>query len=117
MRHLQPAPTNPGASSSVTLFDNGAIVSANVIKHSSKVARVRVAIYTNVSDLHLVTEWAPVDGTTLREVSNVTVSATTFTQRDILLQPGRTKISIVTTTNPTTWDVGYELVDGHQLAQ
>ena len=115
-----PSPANPGASSAVTVFDTGDVTSEAIRNGKAFRARkrCRVIVNTNVADLKLRVEWAAPDGGTLRLFqADVTIPASTVTQRNIRIQPGRTKISLVTTTNPTTWEVAADLSEDHALDQ
>lgn len=111
-------PADPGASATAVVYDSGSIAqnTAGALKATNS-NRVRVAFYTNVADAVLLVQWAAPGSANLRTVSSETVDANTYWQRDVLLQPGRTKISIVTTTDPTTWEVGAELINDQALGQ
>lgn len=117
----QPPPANPGASSSVVVYDTGnpSLDDINASRGVRRQRRCRVAVYTNVTDLKLRVEWYAPGSTNARLVqADVTIGAATYFQRSIRLQPsGRTVVSLITTTNPTTWEVGVDLTDDQALDQ
>jgi len=113
-----PAPANPGASSTATIIDTGAVALNNL--HDTRPLRVRVACYLS----HAATFfcwWAALGCPTRRTYTGRGVGgptpATTFFERDVLLMPGRNQITIVTVTNPTTWEVGVEEIYDQAMAQ
>lgn len=101
------------------VFDTGAVTTADILsgKASSKKQRVRTAVYTNVADAVYTVEWAAPNSSNLRPVATATIPAATFFQRDALLQPGRTKITIVTVTGPTIFEVGCDVIDDQAMGQ
>lgn len=117
-RHPIVCPADPGGSATAVVYDSGSIPqNVGSAMRATNANRVRTAVYTNVADAVFLVQWAAPGSSNLRTVSSETIPANTYFQRDALLQPGRTKISIVTTTDPTTWEVGAELVNDQGLAQ
>jgi len=112
-------PANPGGSSAATVYDTGTVSLSDLRRaNGGKRKRCRVIVFTDVADMKLRVEWAAPGSLTLRLFqADVAISASTTFQRNIRLQPGRTKISLVTTTNPTTFEVGADLCDDQALDQ
>lgn len=111
------APANPGASGTATVYDSGVGQANSVDKSAREMQRCTVAFFTNVADAVLRVQWQAPGGTLRLVQADTTISASTFFQRDIRLQPGRTVISIVTVTAPTTWEIASELSPDRALAQ
>lgn len=120
-------PANPGASSAAVVFDNGPKDSAGTAgpytsraldKAAHMMQRVSVSFYTNVADALFRVEWEGWDSTNLRKViTDVAIAANTYFNRDVRVPPGRLKVSIVTVTNPGTWEGAAELIPDSALAQ
>jgi len=119
VRPLTP-PLNPGASSSVVAYDSGTIPLNQLDNKGARLhQRCTVCIFTDSTNTVIRWEWAAPGSSTLRLVqADVAVTASTFTQRDFRLQPGRNKISLVTGAGtPTVWDTAVELSFDRALAQ
>lgn len=113
-------PANPGASATATIYDNGEIPVGFVSEQRRGYSRVRIACYLSHAAT-LYVKWGAPGSANLRTVNGggagEAIAATTYFQRDILLQPGRNQITIVTVTTPTTWEVGVEAVEDQALGQ
>ena len=122
-RILLPSPANPGASASATVYDTGDPLSKNRSPNAQQRKRCRVACYLDVTNAKLTVKWTSPGSTNLHTVAEMSIdnggspAAAGFFQRDVLLEPGRTVITIDTTTDPSTWEVGAELVDDQALAE
>ncbi len=119
MRTFIPAPADPGATGSAVIYDSGAVNASGSSNKSASTQskRVRVVFYTNVADAVFKVDWAAPGSSNLRSFSSETVGAAAVFERDVLLLPGRTKIYISTTTDPTTWELAAELIEDQALAQ
>lgn len=97
-------PANPGASATATLFDNNAINGMGV----PLLSRINVTAFID-QDCTFKHEWSSTATGTLRTVngagSGETMTASVLFERDVMLLPGRNKISITTATAPSTWQV------------
>lgn len=113
-RNLLTQPANPGASSSVTVYDTG---SPSAAQGNAYKMRVRTAVYTNVADAGYVLEWQARGSASWRTVDSATIPATTYFQRDALIQPGRCRVRLTTVTNPSTWEAEAEVLEDATLGQ
>lgn len=109
--------TNPGASSSRTIYDSDQQTNHRRPASQTRQHRVAVCFFTNVADAVFTVEWYPRGGATPRSVFTETVVASTFYENDVRLLPGRTVIRIATTTAPGTWELEAEVADDQALAQ
>lgn len=107
-------PANPGAANSALIYDTGAVTATDQETNGRK--RVRTACYVDQAATFLV-QWAAPGSSNLRTVASVAINANDYFQRDVLLQPGRTRITIVTVTGPSVWEVGVEVLSDPALAQ
>lgn len=121
MRTAYRPPANPGAGGTATILDTGRVELGNATSSPSRgentaAQRGRLVFFTNVADAVFHHRWRPpeeIDGT-LRQLNGAageTVSANTAFIRDVVLQPGRNVLQIVTVTNPTTFELAFETID------
>lgn len=120
MRTPLTPPPNPGAAATATLLDTGRVELGNPTSSPSRgknteAQRVRLVIFADqVVTFHH--RWRPpeeIDGT-LRQLNGAGGEATTVSTafiRDVVLQPGRNVLQVVTTTAPTVWEVAIETLD------
>lgn len=126
-----PAPANPGGSATAVLYDNGLNIGGtistfqvnDVSKATKELKRVRVFVFMDQAATFKVEVFAP-GSTNARMVNGLAtppageaIAASVPFFRDVLLFPGRTKISITTGSNPTVWELAIEGVMDHALAQ
>jgi hypothetical protein len=112
---------NPGGAADATLYEETAITLNGRGQNGERgFSRIRVSAYLS----HAATLYCAVKlpGSSTYRVwngsgSGEAISATTYFQRDVLLQPGANKIYITTGTVPTTWEVAAELIEDQALAQ
>lgn len=127
MRTPLAAPANPGAAADATIWDDGPTAAAAYQKRPvspgrgmpTEAARVRVAVFMDQNATFKVDWFAP-GSTNARRVNGggagEAITLNVLFTRDVLLQPGRTKIYITTATAPTVWEVGAEVVDDQGLS-
>lgn len=117
-RTLIPGPSDPGASADAVILDTGAISFQATTRYERRGnTRVRTGFYTNVADAVFNVSWYAPGSSNARSVAAVAIPANTYFQRDVLLQPGRTRVFITTITDPTTWEIGVELIEDQALSQ
>ncbi|HYE58879.1 MAG TPA: hypothetical protein VD948_10245 [Rhodothermales bacterium] len=97
--------TNPGASSSVTCFDEV------ILDRTKECERALLMIRTNVADAAWIHQWAEDAAGTLRTVETGTIAADTMTPKTFSLWPGRNVIKVTTVTAPTTFQAAFGLSD------
>lgn len=105
--------TNPGASSSVTIYDDGAAagsVSQDAGHGLNKHFKIHVAAYLD-QNFSLVQKWHPSKTGTPITWATFAGTASTALEKDIRLLPGRNQIVLTTVTNPTTFLVAAEYRD------
>lgn len=120
MRTPIQAPANPGNAGTATLYDSKESES-DALK-SKRASRVRVAIFLTGQNATIKHEWEAPGSANLRTCngggSGETVTASTYFQRDFLLQPGRNLITLVNgATAPTLYEVGIEVIDDQAVGQ
>lgn len=108
-------PANPGASSVGLIFDTSLATTENASDIATGRARreykrCRVVVFVDQADAVFRVRWAENATGTLRTFSSTTIAINTAKDFDVLLQPGRTVIDIVTVTAPTVWQVAADLV-------
>lgn len=91
-------PGNPGANSSVVLYDDTPGTSANSVNKS----RVEIVLFADqiVTIKH---EWSDTPSGTLRQISSTATSANTLYEARPRLRAGNNKITAITTTAPTVF--------------
>jgi hypothetical protein len=118
---------NPGASDTAIVYDDistiertAGITSIGYDKIGGKGKRVTLVLFVN-QDVTVYHKWAAYGSTNLRtfngDGSGEAVSASTLTELDFLMLPGRNQISIATGTAPTTWEVCAEIIDERGIGQ
>lgn len=99
------SPANPGANGTATLYDD---VNVSSTEGTNK-ARVKLTLFAD-QVVTVKVEWSDAAAGTLRQVSSTATTANTLYDQTIRLKPGRNKITIITTTAPTVWQVAAETV-------
>jgi hypothetical protein len=105
----------PGGSATVTLFDTGAIqANATAQQMTKDMRRVRLVVFADQAATFFI-KWAAPGSANLRTMNGPatppageTMAASVPFERDVLLLPGRTQITIVTGTGPTVFEVAIE---------
>ena len=93
-------PANPGANATVTLYDDTTIGSDDVTHRS----RVEIELYSDVV-VTIVHQWSDTPTGTLRQVSSTATTANTLYDARPRLRVGFNKITAVTTTAATVWQI------------
>jgi hypothetical protein len=104
----------PGGSTTVTLYDTGAI-QGNVNGGTARdMRRVRLVVFTDAAATYLI-KWSAPGSANLRTMNGPatppageTIAANNPFERDVLLLPGRTQITVLTGSAPTVFEVGIE---------
>lgn len=81
------------------------------VPQPEKNQRIRIAVFAD-QIVNIQQSWYAPGSTTKRSVAAATATVVnTFKGVDFTLWPGRNLFEIITTTGPTVWDVGVELLD------
>lgn len=102
----------PGGAATVVLYDTGAIQPNSL--PTKDMRRVRIVIFTDAAATFLI-KWASPGGAALRTMNGIatppageTIAANNPFERDVLLLPGRTQISVLTGSAPTVFEVAID---------
>jgi hypothetical protein len=105
------SPSNPGANGTAEIYDEVYLSSTE----ATQKGRVRFTLFADQA-VAIKVEWSDTNTGALRQAGNTaaTTASVLYDAGDgkgIRLRPGRNRITAITTTAPTVWQIAIETVD------